>query len=94
MDFSVDIDKVNDAISVYDKSINSLKENLNVLNKSLKDIEGTGWSGQAKERFMTIKYGEWEKGIEEHISRLEFLVSMLKEGKCDFEELERVGNNL
>lgn len=94
MDFSVDMDNINDVIDVYDKSIKLLKENLNVLNKSLKSIDSTGWSGQAKEQFITIKYGEWEKGIKEHISRLEFLVSMLKEGRSEFEELERMGSNL
>lgn len=94
MDFSVDMDNINDVIDVYDKSIKLLKENLNVLNKSLKTIDNTGWSGQAKEQFITIKYGEWEKGIKEHISRLEFLVSMLKEGRSEFEELERMGSNL
>ncbi|WP_250675742.1 WXG100 family type VII secretion target [Paraclostridium ghonii] len=94
MDFSVDMDNINDVIDVYDKSIKLLKENLNILNKSLKTIDNTGWSGQAKEQFITIKYGEWEKGIKEHISRLEFLVSMLKEGRSEFEELERMGSNL
>lgn len=94
MDFKVDIDKLNDAIITYDNAINLLKENLEALRQSLKIIQESGWSGKAKEKFMTVKYGQWEKGITEHISRLEFLVSMLKTSQSEFEGLESKGNNL
>ena len=94
MDFSIEIDTLNSVISTYDEALGSLKDNLNLLSRSLKDINNSGWKGQAKDQFMSIRYGEWEKGIKEHISRLEFLVGMLKEAKGEFEGLEQQGNSL
>lgn len=94
MDFSIEIDTLDSAISTYDEALKSLKDNLNLLNRSLKDIDNSGWKGKSKEQFMSIKYGNWEQGIKEHISRLEFLVGMLKEAKGEFESLEQQGNSL
>lgn len=46
------------AISTYDEALRSLKDNLNLLNRSLKDIDNNGWKGKFKKQFMSIKYGE------------------------------------
>lgn len=53
MDFSIEIDTLDSAISTYYEALRSLK----VLNRSLKDIDNSGWKGQSKEQFMSIKYG-------------------------------------
>lgn len=43
---------------------------------------------------MTVSYGEWEKGINEHISRLEFLQRMLKEGRGEIMQLVEEGEKI
>lgn len=94
MDFSADIDRLEDVIAVYERSLKLLKENLKMLNRSLKTIDNDGWSGLSKDKFMSVRYGNFEKGIREHISRLEFLNKMLKEARSEFVNLEWKGNNL
>lgn len=94
MAFSVEIGALDETISIYDRSINSLNENLGTLNRSLEALRNNSWKGEAKEEFMSVKYGDWEKGILEHVSRLEFLNQMLKEARCAMVELERKGENL
>ena len=47
-----------------------------------------------REQFMSLRYGDWEKGLKEHISRFKFLNSMLKEAKSNMEDLIKEGEQL
>ena len=94
MDFKIEMEAIDNAITVYDKAIRELKNNLNSLNSGFSGIKGDGWKGKAKDSFMTIKYGQWEKGLKEHISRLEFLNSMLKDAREKLDALVTEGEQL
>lgn len=94
MDFKIEIDTLENTIAVYESAIELLESNLNTLNSSLTALKGEAWTGKAKDNFMSLRYGEWEKGLKEHISRFKFLNSMLKEGKASMEALVTEGEQL
>ena len=94
MDFKVEMDILENSINTYDNAISLLESNLDTLNSSLSALKGDAWTGKSKEQFMSLRYGEWEKGLKEHISRFKFLNSMLKEAKSNMEDLIKEGEQL
>lgn len=94
MKFLIDIEVLNSCIGEYESCIDLLEENLLKLNRSLELIKGSGWKGDSKEKFISLEYGEWEKGIKEHISKLVFLNTMLNEAKFEMESLVNNGERL
>lgn len=94
MDFKVEMDTLESAITTYDSAISLLETNLDSLNSSLTALKGEAWTGKAKDDFMALRYGDWEKGLKEHISRFKFLNSMLKEAKTNMEDLIKEGEQL
>lgn len=94
MKFLIKMDTLDNTIGEYDDALIKLKDNLSNLKKSLEIINNGGWKGESKEAFMTVSYGEWEKGINEHISRLEFLQGMLKEGRGEIMQLVEEGEKI
>lgn len=94
MDFKVDMEILEGIIITYESCIKQLNENLETLSISLQAINSSGWSGRAKEKFMSVKYGDWEKGMIGHILRFEYLVSILREGQAEFETIEIEGKSL
>ena len=94
MKFAIDIEVLNSCIAQYESCISLLEENLQKLNRSLDLIKGSGWKGNAKEQFISVEYGEWDKGIKEHISRLIFLNTMLKEARNEMDRLVDASNRL
>ena len=91
MDFKIEMETLENAITTYDNAISLLESNLDTLNSSLKS---DAWTGKSKEQFMSLRYGDWEKGLKEHISRFKFLNSMLKEAKSNMEDLIKEGEQL
>lgn len=94
MDFKVEMATVENAITTYENAISLLESNLASLNRSLSALKGEAWTGKSKEQFMSLRYGDWEKGLKEHISRFRFLNSMLKEAKNSMEDLIKEGEQL
>lgn len=94
MDFKIEMETLENAITTYDNAISLLESNLDTLNSSLSALKGDAWTGKSKEQFMSLRYGDWEKGLKEHISRFKFLNSRLKEAKSNMEDLIKEGEQL
>ena len=94
MDFKIEMETLENAITTYDNAIRLQESNLDTLNSSLSALKGDAWTGTSKEQFMSLRYGDWEKGLKEHISRFKFLNSMLKEAKSNMEDLIKEGEQL
>ena len=87
MDFKIEMETLENAITTYDNEIS-------LLESSLSALKGDAWTGKSKEQFMSLRYGDWEKGLKEHISRFKFLNSMLKEVTSNMEDLIKEGEQL
>lgn len=92
-EIKIDFDILNNTISTYQNEINNLKNAKNSIKLAL-DTLSSSWKGQARDQYFNETYLEWDKGIDEHLSRLGFLCNQLKSVKRNYEEINKIGGKL
>lgn len=91
MDFSVDSCKLREAEILYKESIDILENARISINNSLKELREDSWEGKAKDSFLDVVYLDWEKGLKEHIKKIEFLRCIVSKAADKVESLENQG---
>ncbi|MGG7148128.1 hypothetical protein ACQPVA_15135 [Clostridium butyricum] len=54
MDFKLNIETLEETINKYDKLRNLLEKEKVTINKTISDLEGQGWTGEAKDKFIEL----------------------------------------
>ena len=54
MDFKIEMETLENAITTYDNAISLLESNLDTLNSSLSALKGDAWTGKSKEQFLCL----------------------------------------
>lgn len=88
MDVLVDINKVNDAKSVYKKYASEMKDTLTKLKSSVDRIE-TQWQGLSKDSFENSHFPKLYESMMEHNKKIEYLAKELDCISQEFSSLER-----
>lgn len=91
MDFSVDPCKLREAEALYKESIDTLENARITINNSLKELRSESWQGKTKDSFFDVVYLDWEKGLSEHIKKIEFLKCILSKVADKMESIESQG---
>ncbi|MBU5315326.1 WXG100 family type VII secretion target [Clostridium bornimense] len=91
MDFSVDPCKLREVEALYKESIDTLENTRVVINNSLKELRGESWQVKTKESFSDVLNLDWEKGLSEHIQKIDFLRDILTEVADKMENIESQG---
>ncbi|CDM68303.1 Hypothetical protein CM240_1139 [Clostridium bornimense] len=91
MDFSVDPCKLREAEALYKESIDTLEDARIAINNSLKELREESWEGKTKDRFFDVVYLDWDKGLGEHIKKIEFLRCILSKVADKMETIESQG---
>ncbi len=80
-------------ISCYEKSINTLKSDLDKLNSNMNSLKSE-WKGEAQKAFFSNIYQNFETAMKKDIEHLTFLKEQLKSTKKAFEEVDNKYKNL
>ena len=91
MDFSVDPCKLREAETLYKESIDTLENARITINNSVRELREGNGEGKTKDSFFDVVYLDWEKGLNEHIKKIEFLRGILSKVADKMESLESQG---
>lgn len=89
----IDFDILENTIRTYATSIETLKKAKIDIKNGISSLE-RDWNGEAKEAYFNVKYADWDKGLDEHISRMEFLKKQLETVKKAYQEIMTEGQKL
>lgn len=94
----VDLDQLNETITMYDKSYNDFKSLIKTLSNSVAALQNTGWKSAASEAFFRTYDETWKINMETHLKIINHLKECLIEAKNDYEALYEsipsIGNSL
>jgi len=90
MDVLVDINRVNEARSIYRRYGSELKDTINKLKSAVDRIEAQ-WQGAAKDSFANSHFPKLYESMMDHNKRIEYLA---RELDCIAEEFSSLGRDI
>lgn len=89
----IDFDTLENAIKTYNSSIETLTKAKSDIKNGISSLEGN-WTGEAKSAYFNVKYADWDKGLEGHISRMKFLRDQLIQVRKAYTDIMDEGGRL
>lgn len=89
----IDFDSLDNAIRTYSRSIDALTKAKSDIQKGIRGLKND-WKGEAKDAYFNVKYVDWDKGLDEHIDRMQFLKKQLELVKRAYTEIDNDGQRL
>ncbi|WP_143318552.1 hypothetical protein [Clostridium sp. HBUAS56017] len=94
MDVIMNNDKMREAKIIYKNGSNDLRRILNDLINTIRYLDERGFQGEAKEKFVSCIYADWEFGFKQHIKDIEFLRDLLSKVEIESSKLNDASRSL